>query len=272
MQLQGHGDTERRAEQPPEFLRVSSRSRVSAFAMKTLKEIAKGIPGVRSAYHTCTGLALRLKSTEQVFSDVYAGNKFRGKESISGPGSAINQTSVIVTELPKLFDDFGIQTILDIPCGDFHWMKRVSLECISYIGADIVADLIQKNKQLYEKENIHFRKLDLIKDRLPRVDLILCRDCLVHLSFKDTFAALQNVCASESTYFLATTFTGRQHNHDIATGQWHSLNLEIAPFMLPPPLKTINERNTENGEAYKDKSLGLWRVANIKEVLTKRPT
>ena len=239
--------------------------------MKRFKEVAKGIPGVRSVYHKCTGLALRLKSTEQVFTDVYVGNKFRGRESISGPGSAINQTSVIVAELPKIFDDFGIHTILDIPCGDFHWMKHVRLESINYTGADIVAGLVQKNKQSYEKENIQFCKLDLIRDRLPKVDLILCRDCLVHLSFKDTFGALQNVCASESTYLLATTFTGRQRNHDIATGQWHSLNLEIAPFSFPPPLNTINENNTEGGEAYKDKSLGLWRVADIKEVLTKRP-
>jgi hypothetical protein len=240
-------------------------------SLKKLKEIAKGIPGVRSAYHKCTGLVLRLKSTEQVFSDVYAGNKFRGKESISGPGSSINQTTVIVTELPKVFDDFGIHTILDIPCGDFHWMKQVSFESINYAGADIVADLIQKNKQKYETENIKFSKLNLIKDKLPRVDLILCRDCLVHLSYKDAFGALQNICASESTYLLATTFTGRKHNQDIATGQWYALNLEIAPFMLPPPLKTINENNTEGDGAYRDKSLGLWRVTNIKEVLTKRP-
>jgi hypothetical protein len=168
-----------------------------------------------------------------------------------------------------VFDDFGIHTILDIPCGDFHWMKQVSLESINYTGADIVADLIQKNKQKYEKENIQFCKLNLIKDRLPKVDLILCRDCLVHLSFKDAFGALQNICASESIYLLATTFTGRQHNHDIATGQWHAVNLEIAPFTLPRPLKIINEKRTEGGEAYKDKSLGLWRVADIKEVLTK---
>ena len=235
--------------------------------MNKLKELAKGIPGVRSAYHKCTGLALRLRSTEDVFSEIYAGNKFCGKESISGPGSSIHRTRVLISELPKLFDAFGIRTILDIPCGDFNWMKHVSMETINYTGADIVADLIQKNKQKYEKENIQFCKLNLIKDKLPKVDLVLCRDCLVHLSFEDTFEALRNVCASESTYLLATTFTGRQRNHDIATGQWHSLNLEIAPFMLPPRLKTINEKNTENGGAYKDKSLGLWRVADIKEVL-----
>ena len=238
--------------------------------MNKLKELAKGIPGVRSVYHKCTGLALSRKSTEDVFSDIYAGNKFRGRESISGPGSGLNQTRVLFTETPKLFNEFGIHSILDIPCGDFNWMQHVSLGAINYTGADIVSDLIQKNKQKYEHQNIRFCKLDLLKDKLPRADLILCRDCLVHLSFKDSFKALQNICASRSRYLLTTTFTGRHANHDIATGQWHSLNLEIAPFRLLPPVKIINEKNTEKGDAYKDKSLGLWRIADIKEALAKR--
>jgi len=237
-----------------------------------LKEIAKGIPGVRAAYHKCTGLALRLKSTEDVFSKIYAGNKFRGQESVSGPGSGVKETSVVITELPKLFDELGIRTVLDLPCGDFHWMRHADLRSINYIGADIVAELIERNKQKYERESIRFCKLDLIKDKLPNVDLILCRDCLVHLSFKDAFAALHNVCSSASEYFLATTFTRRQRNYDIATGQWHTLNLEAPPFMFPPPLNTINEQATEGGEAYKDKSLGLWRVADIREALARCAT
>jgi len=239
--------------------------------MKSLKEIAKGIPGVRSTFHTFTGLALKRKSTEDIFSEIYIHNKFRGQESISGPGSGIDQTRVIISRLPQLFGDFGIRTILDLPCGDFHWMRQVKLEQVKYTGADIVADLINKNKQKYEKENVRFCKLDLIKDTLPQADLILCRDCLVHFSFTDALAALRNICNSESKYLLATTFTGRKNNQDIATGQWYPINLEIAPFKLPPPREIINEKRTEGGDAYKDKSLGLWRVSEIKDALATAP-
>ena len=72
-----------------------------------------------------------------------AQNRFRDQDRVSvRPWSSWSA-------LPKVFDDFGIHTILDIPCGDFHWMKHVSLDSINYTGADIVADLIQKNKQKY---------------------------------------------------------------------------------------------------------------------------
>jgi hypothetical protein len=162
---------------------------------------------------------------------------------------------------------FDVHTVLDVPCGDFHWMRHVSMENIDYTGADIVTKLIQNNIQKYERENVHFRKLNLMKDKLPKVDLIFCRDCLVHFSYKDIFMSLNNMCDSESTYLLTTTFTGRRHNHDIATGQWRALNMEIAPLMLPPPLRIINEECSEGDGAYRDKSLGLWKMTDIRASL-----
>jgi len=115
------------------------------------------------------------------------------------------------------------------------------------------------------KSGVWFRKLDLIRDRLPKVDLILCRDCLVHLCFADIVRALDNICDSRSGFLLTTTFTERRENHDIATGQWRFLNLEAAPFTLPRPLKVINEGCTEGEGVWGDKSLGLWRIADIRE-------
>jgi hypothetical protein len=234
--------------------------------MRKFKEISQRIPGALFVYY----LGLKLRSTEDIFTDIYIGNKWGEKDSVSGPGSVLQQTRIIIDELPAIFVNFNIHSVLDIPCGDFRWMNHVRMKNIDYTGADIVMDLVQNNKKQYEKGNVQFSKLNLIKDKLPRVDLIVCRDCLVHLSFKDIFWALRNVCHSNSTYLLTTTFPGRQHTHDIATGQWRTLNLEAAPFMLPPPLKTINEECTLDDGAFEDKSLGLWRVADIRGSLTKR--
>jgi len=85
-------------------------------------------------------------------------------------------------------------------------MKHVDLDGIDYTGADIVADLILGNGQ-YEASKVHFCILNLIDDKLPKIDLVFCRDCLVHLSFRDTFRALHNICDSGSIYLLTTTFT-----------------------------------------------------------------
>ena len=63
---------------------------------------------------------------------------------------------------------------------------------------------------------------------------------------------------------LATTFTGRTENLDIATGgDWRPLNLQIPPFSFPPPLRLVNEGCTEGRNMFTDKSLGFWRLADL---------
>jgi hypothetical protein len=242
--------------------------------MAKLKRIANKIPILPYLYkmlhNRYISNQLKSKNTEQVFSDIYRNNLWGGEDSISGTGSDVCQTSVIVKEFPYVFRDYGISTVLDIPCGDFFWMKNVDLSNIVYTGADIVNEIIQKNTEQYGRNGVHFHKLNLIKDRLPKVDLVFCRDCLVHFSFEDIFYALDNLCNSQSEYLITTTFTERTDNPDIATGQWRALNLELDPFMLPRPLKTINEGCTESNGDFKDKALGLWKIADIQKILTRR--
>ncbi len=244
--------------------------------MPKAREIAEKIPVLPSLYRGLRDRYARYRlasqNTEQVFTNIYKSNAWRGKDSLSGTGSDAYQARIIIKELPAVFSDFGISTMLDIPCGDFHWMKNVNLDDIDYTGADIVNDLIEKNVEQYERAGVCFQKLNLIEDKLPKADLVFSRDCLGHFSFRDIFSAFENLCNSQSEYLLTTTFTGRTKNHDIATGQWRVLNLELDPFMLPGPLKIINEGCTEANGAYADKALGLWRIADIRESLSRRRT
>lgn len=62
---------------------------------------------------------------------------------------------------------------------------------------------------------------------------------------------------------MTTTFTGPRPNHDIATGGWRTLNLTLAPFNFPPPLRVVNEKCTEGGNAFSDKSLGVWALGDL---------
>ena len=77
--------------------------------------------------------------------------------------------------------------------------------------------------------------LDCTRDPLPAADLLFCRDCLVHLSFADIRRTLANLQASDISCLLTTTFPGAEANEDIVTGDWRVLDLERAPFHLPPP-------------------------------------
>src|SRR6266850_1421694 len=207
--------------------------------------------------------ALKARSAEEIFTDIYYNEyRRRGYESVSGTGSDLTQTREIVAALPRLFAEYGVRSILDVPCGDFHWMRLVDLRGVTYTGADIVRDQIAENQQ-YATDGIAFRQLNLLEDPLPKVDLVFCRDCLVHFSFEDIFRALRNIAASGSDFLLTTTFPARPRNVPIATGEWQPLNLEQEPFRLPPPITLISEGCTEVDGQYADKSLGLWKVSDL---------
>jgi hypothetical protein len=242
--------------------------------MNLLKKIAKKSPLLRFRSwlkRNDKHGQLNVNHHKTVFTDIYKTKRWGGSQadSVSGPGSDVRQTAVITNALPIIFCDFDISTLLDIPCGDFHWMKNVDLGEIDYIGADIVDVLINKNTQQFLSTAKSFLQLNIIEDKLPKVDLILCRDCLVHFSFEDIFQALDNICKSNSKYLLTTTFTSRKQNKDITTGNWRTLNLQQAPFMLPKPLKLINEGCTEARGTYTDKTLGFWKIADIRKALKK---
>jgi hypothetical protein len=233
---------------------------------KTVKEMAQRLPVVRTAYrHARDAYAWYRKRrfpTELEFTDKYSRNAWRGVESVSGTGSDLSQTLVIAAEIPTLLRELGVVSMLDVPCGDFNWMRTVDLTGIRYIGADIVKDLVRRNRT-FEKENIAFTHANLLTDELPKVDLILCRDCLVHFSHADIRRALNNMRRSGATYLLTTTFPDRTENADIPTGRWRVLNLERAPFNFPPPLRLIVEQCTEGNGKYSDKSLGVWRIDDL---------
>ncbi|HEX5634534.1 MAG TPA: class I SAM-dependent methyltransferase, partial [Gemmatimonadales bacterium] len=105
-----------------------------------------------------------------------------------------------------------------------------------------------------------FRVLDLLASPLPAVDLVLCRDCLVHLSFADIARAVANLRRSGSRWLLTTTFPAQDVNEDVVTGDWRPINLQAAPFDWPAPEELLVEQCTEADGRFADKSLGLWRL------------
>ena len=233
----------------------------------SLRDLARRVPGMRRTYRFAYDLMLRMKSEERVFTDIYRGKKWLGSESVSGLGSDPSQTRIVSLAIPKLIAEFGIKSLHDIPCGDFFWMSRVELERVEYFGSDIVAELIEGNNAAHSRPHVHFAQANLLEGSLRKVDLMFVRDCLVHFSYQDIFTALKNIAKSESTYLLSTTFPDRTRNTDIPTGRWRPINLEISPFNLPTPMRTINEGCTEAGGAFADKSLALWRVDDIRNAL-----
>src|SRR5581483_430190 len=142
-------------------------------------------------------------SLQAIFTRLYYEPK-RAAEMISGPGSDLVQTAVIAAALPQIIQELGAKSMLDAPCGDYYWMQRVELGIESYIGVDIVRELIARHVAGYAGARREFRCLDITCDPLPRCDLIFSRDALVHLSHSDAQAALNNFKYSGARYLLMT--------------------------------------------------------------------
>lgn len=198
------------------------------------------------------------------FVAIYRENVFGSDESRSGAGSTMEQTATLRVALPALLGELGARSLIDAPCGDFNWMRHTPLNLDSYIGIDIVEELIRTDQEMYGSPKREFLCRDIIADPLPTAEVILCRDCLVHLTFDQASKAISNFKRSGSTYLLTTTFSERDANVDLKGKDiWRTLNLERAPFNFPPPLRLVNENCTEGDGAYGDKCLGLWRLADL---------
>ncbi len=167
--------------------------------------------------------------------DLWQSNR-KYKESKSGAGSFLKNTKNVRRDIPDLLNKYEIESLLDIPCGDMNWISKLDLN-VDYTGADIVPELIAENQRNYPDKN--FKVLDVVNDPLPEMDLILCRDCFVHLPLEYIKLAISNIRKPGIKYMLVTSFPV-EFNKNISIGKWRPLNMCIEPFNLQP-IEIIDE-------------------------------
>jgi hypothetical protein len=170
---------------------------------------------------------------EDKFSFIFKENIWSSKESVSGTGSEFIYTEPLRFWLKNTIPDLNIKEIVDAPCGDFNWMQHVlpDLE-VTYLGIDIVSDLISNNRKKYQNNKIQFNEGDICRDLLPDCDLIITRDCLFHLSYSDINKFLENLVKVNYRYLLTTTHVldTKHQNTDIVSGDFRKINLFSKPF------------------------------------------
>jgi SAM-dependent methyltransferase len=201
---------------------------------------------------------LEKPSTAERFSIIYRLGLWvqcEGQRSSSGVGSEVAATSRLREALPSLLDRLGCRKLLDVGCGDWNWLRSICLPC-DYLGVDIVPELIEANRE-YERPGIAFAIADAIVDPLPKADVVLCRDMLFHLSFRDGLAVLANI-RQAADWLLATTDAAIWFNSNIRTGDYRRINLRYSPYRLPPPREIIPDDAVSPGRV-----LGLWARADL---------
>lgn len=179
-------------------------------------------------------------SAAAIFDEIHRINFWGSKESQSGVGSELAFTSTYRLGLARCIADHRIKSLFDAPCGDLNWMSTFLSEYkVGYSGGDISAEVISRARAAHVGRDL--RVFDITIDPFPAADAWHCRDCLFHLPFQAIHSALMNFAASGIGYALITSHRARilHRNLDVSFGGFRFLDLERAPFFLPPPRARI---------------------------------
>jgi hypothetical protein len=189
----------------------------------------------------------RAMSTREVFTDIYANNRWGGVpgEYCSGSGSS---SSEIVTPYVACMRQqlAGLEPaqrrVIDLGCGDFAVGRELAGECVEYVGVDIVHGLIERNQAQFGSQRISFRCLDIIEDTLPPGRVCFLRQILQHLSNDQIRRILPKlrqfpwVFITEhqpSAGFLKSPNVDKPHGGDIRVLKQSGVYLQHPPFNVP---------------------------------------
>ena len=184
--------------------------------------------------------------------------------SASGAGSTLTYTENLRPRLARALSDFDIKSMLDAPCGDFEWFKEVQVPPeMVYMGMDIVRDLIRRNQALYSTPRRLFFAGDITLDPLPKVDLMMCRDCLFHLPNASIAEFFENFLHSGIPWLLLTSHHNPTNTELSLRRGFLRINFAAVPYNFPKPRRAL--KDFEPG--FPARHLCLWSAEEISTAL-----
>ena len=177
---------------------------------------------------------------QEIFTNIYSNglwNNSRSDIPRSGPGSSLVNT----IKFREFFDTFceadGIESVLDIGCGDLTWMPLTkTFQTKKYTGIDIVKSLVHLHSVTYPQHT--FLCLDAVSQEIPSADVICIRDVLFHLSIEDIQILLGKL---KCKYLFVTSCRNHVNNNSFDRYHYHTINLTKLPFNMTNYIKSIYE-------------------------------
>lgn len=174
-----------------------------------------------------------LTQVRQKFSAIYQNNEWGYG---SGVGSLpINNTGYI-DFITRFIAEHGIRSVLDFGCGDWQFSQFIDWQGARYLGLDLVPEVIAANHQAYARSGVEFALFEGT-DRLPEVDLLLCKDVFQHLP-NETIRAYLAAFKRRARYLLITNDDQPDSavNGAIEAGGWRPIRLDAPPFSERAPV------------------------------------
>jgi hypothetical protein len=188
----------------------------------------------------------------EVFSEVYeCGRWGAGEDFDSGSGSRGQPADRYAAYIRELIRETGARKAVDIGCGDFRVASRFADSLASYLGVDVVNDVISRNMSMYGRSGVSFSVLDAADSELPAADICLIRQVLQHLSNLQ-IAEILNRCHSYRLVVVTEHWpapgAARKPNIDkphgpdtrLDRGSW--VDIERAPFDCAPVDEVLRVR------------------------------
>jgi len=179
--------------------------------------------------------------TKDAMEQVYEMNLWGDSESEFYSGDGSHQPEIVdpyvevITLFLNSFENY--LTVCDLGCGDFNVGKELVEHTKKYIAVDIVSDLIEHNKEIFNAKNLAFHCLNIAEDDLPSGDCAMLRQVLQHLSNAEVQSVLNKL--TEFDYVILTEHVPEGEfvpNKDIISGQGtrlkkrSGLSIEAPPF------------------------------------------
>lgn len=168
----------------------------------------------------------------------------------SGIGSRGAAAQIYVERMSELLTAYAEQfqrslTIVDLGCGDFQVGNALMarLPEFTYLGCDLLPELIAHNTENFATKRVRFRRLDIVSDPLPKGDVYLVRQVLQHLSNAEIMQVLEKL--NEGLVYISEgqpvervgsvnpdKTTGAEVRFDWRTGRGRGVELDQPPYCL----------------------------------------
>lgn len=200
--------------------------------------------------------------TKDAMEQVYSQKLWGGEEAdfFSGEGSHNHEiVEPYITAVSAFLDSFKSPlSVCDLGCGDFNVGSQLVKFTSNYQAVDIVASLIDRNKQKFQSEQLTFHCLDISVDDLPKADCALVRQVLQHLSNAEVQRVVEKLI--DFKYIILTEHLPAgdfEPNKDIISGQGIRLKKQSGIDLLAPPfsLKVVDVKALNSIELPNEKGV-----------------
>ena len=162
--------------------------------------------------------------TKEAMQQVYEMNLWGGAQSEFYSGIGSHQPELVepyITALTSFLSSFAAPiTVCDLGCGDFNVGRNLVKHTKKYVAVDIVSELIDRNKETFQEENLEFLCLDIAIDDLPAGDCVILRQVLQHLSNTEVQSVINKLANYKYVILTEHVPVGAYiPNKDIISGQ-----------------------------------------------------